>query len=308
MALAVNPTSAWVSIDPLRLSRSRPFARLLPGNGSASDLARTVLLVTFGRTQMNSNVQTQSSKTRRPPTRLRPKPATRGQRKAGRGPLIVHRRTGEAAVESTEAPAAAPYDPLALLKRYEPLVRQIVGGFQRKLPRNVLRDDLLAAGMTGLWDAVRKHGHEATDNFDWYVRVRIRGAILDELRAQDWLPRRARAQAMEANKEAGTNVQGGGMPVVIRFDEVSESEQARCLAAGDSSNTELAVEANFTRARLASAMSQLPDRERRIVSMHYFRGVKFKDLGEMLGVSEPRISQLHSRAIGRLKTILADAA
>src|SRR6187401_1106368 len=81
----------------------------------------------------------------------------------------------------------------ALITKYSSLVRQIAGGFQRKLPRNVLRDDLIAAGMSGLWDAVRKHGHEQTENFDWYVRVRIRGAILDELRAQDWLPRRARA-------------------------------------------------------------------------------------------------------------------
>jgi RNA polymerase sigma factor for flagellar operon FliA len=95
---------------------------------------------------------------------------------------------------------------------------------------------------------------------------------------------------------------------VLRFDEVSESEQARCLCAGEASNTEKTVEANFTRARLVNAMQQLPERERRIVSMHYFRGLKFKDLGQMLGVSEPRVSQLHSRAMGRLRTILADAA
>src|SRR5436305_11624094 len=82
-----------------------------------------------------------------------------------------------------------------LLAQYEPVVRQIAGGFQRRLPRNVLRDDLIAAGMSGLWDAIRKHGVERSGNFDWYVRVRIRGAILDELRAQDWLPRRARAAA-----------------------------------------------------------------------------------------------------------------
>jgi RNA polymerase sigma factor for flagellar operon FliA len=95
---------------------------------------------------------------------------------------------------------------------------------------------------------------------------------------------------------------------VPRFDDVRESEQARCLCAGDASNTEKTVEANFTRARLVNAMQQLPERERRIVSMHYFRGLKFKDLGQMLGVSEPRVSQLHSRAMGRLRTILADAA
>ncbi len=193
----------------------------------------------------------------------------------------------------------------ALINKYTSLVRQIAGGFQRKLPRNVLRDDLIAAGMSGLWDAVRKHGHEQTENFDWYVRVRIRGAILDELRAQDWLPRRARAAAAEAAQASGKRP---CTPVVLRFDDVSETEQARCLTAGESTNTEKAVEARLVKATLTRAMDQLPERERRIVSMHYFRGVKFKDLGEMLGVSEPRISQLHSRAMTRLKGILESAA
>ncbi len=209
--------------------------------------------------------------------------------------------------EVSEAPPANDdFDPTVMIEKYQHLVRQIAGGFQRRLPRNVLRDDLIAAGMSGLWDAVRKHGHQASGNFDWYVRVRIRGAILDELRSQDWLPRRARAAAAEAAQASGSS--NSAAPVVLRFDEVSETEQARCLTASDSSNTEKAVEANFVKARLAEAMSQLPERERRIVAMHYFRGVKFKDLGEMLGVSEPRISQLHSRAMSRLKVILADAA
>jgi RNA polymerase sigma factor for flagellar operon FliA len=221
---------------------------------------------------------------------------------------LVEEAAPVSAVVPVNAPAtpAEPYDPGALINKYLHLVRQIAGGFQRKLPRNVLRDDLVAAGMSGLWDAVRKHGHEATGNFDWYVRVRIRGAILDELRAQDWLPRRARAAAAEAAQASGSKLSGA--PVVLRFDEVSESEQARCLTAGESSNTERTVEANFVKARLALALEQLPERERRIVAMHYFRGIKFKDLGEMLGVSEPRISQLHSRAMVRLKVILADAA
>jgi RNA polymerase sigma factor for flagellar operon FliA len=193
----------------------------------------------------------------------------------------------------------------ALFDKYQQLVRQIAGGFQRKLPRNVLRDDLIAAGMSGLWDAVRRQGGEASGNFDWYVRVRIRGAILDELRAQDWLPRRARAAATEAAQ--ANPGQSGYAPVVLRFDEVSETEQARCLMRDDANAEEIA-EANDVRKQLEVAMNQLPERERKIVSLHYFRGMKFKDLGEMLGVSEPRISQLHSRAMGRLKAILAEAA
>ena len=193
-----------------------------------------------------------------------------------------------------------------LLEEFTPLVRKIAGGFQRKLPRNVLREDLIAAGMSGLWDAIRRHPDGGDESFEWYVRVRIRGAILDELRAQDWLPRRARAAAAEAQEQGnhGRSV----APAVVRFDDVSEWEQSRCLATGDSSNSEVSVDAKFTRESLARAVDQLPTRERHIVSSHYFRGVKFKDLGAELGVSEPRISQLHSRAMQRLRTIMGEAA
>jgi RNA polymerase sigma factor FliA len=193
-----------------------------------------------------------------------------------------------------------------LLAEFAPIVRQIAGGFQRRLPRNVLRDDLIAAGMSGLWDAIRKHGEARTGNFDWYVRVRIRGAILDELRAQDWLPRRARAAAAEAAKSSGGSAPSA--PVVLRFDEVSETEQARCLIASDTTSSDKHLEDQLTRESLAKAVELLPERERHIVSLHYFKGVKFKELGRMLGVSEPRISQLHSRAMGRLRVLLAEAA
>lgn len=193
-----------------------------------------------------------------------------------------------------------------LIATYSPLVRQIVGGFQRKLPRNVLRDDLLAAGMSGLWDAVRRQADSPSDRFEFYVRVRIRGAILDELRAQDWLPRRARAAAQQA-QERGDHSRAAA-PAVVRFDDVSEWEQGRCLATDDSTNSEAMVCAKAARESLVRAVDQLPTRERHIVSAHYFRGVKFKDLGIELGVSEPRISQLHSRAMQRLRDIIGSAA
>jgi RNA polymerase sigma factor for flagellar operon FliA len=183
--------------------------------------------------------------------------------------------------------------------RYSPLVRQIVGGFQKRVPCNVLRDDLLAAGMSGLWDAIRRHADGATESFEWYVRVRIRGAIVDELRAQDWLPRRTRA-ALDNNDEAA--------PSVVRFADVAEWEQNRSLATGEASDSEAAVQAKFARNALMAALEKLPPRERHIVSSHYFRGVRFKELGAELGVSEPRISQLHSRAMQRLRGMLDSAA
>lgn len=208
---------------------------------------------------------------------------------------VAHRLVQRPRVESPGVQARF------LLEEYTPLVRKIAGGFQRKLPRNVLREDLVAAGMSGLWDAIRRHGDTAGETFEWYVRVRVRGAILDELRAQDWLPRRARAAAANASVESGEYVPP---PAVVRLDDVSEWEQSRCLS--DLTSSETAVAAKFTHETLAKAVERLPERERHIVSEHYFRGVKFKDLGAELGVSEPRISQLHSRAMRRLKTLMAD--
>jgi RNA polymerase sigma factor for flagellar operon FliA len=192
-----------------------------------------------------------------------------------------------------------------MLQQYAPLVRQIVGGFQRKLPRNVLRDDLLAAGMSGLWDAIRRQSGQCDESFEWYVRVRIRGAILDELRAQDWLPRRARAAAAEAQESGNTSI---APPSVVRLEDVSEWEQGRALGSGDGSSSESAVHQKFVGEALARAVDLLPERERHIVSMHYFKGIKFKDLGTQLGVSEPRISQLHSRAMKRLRSLISRQA
>jgi RNA polymerase sigma factor FliA len=192
-----------------------------------------------------------------------------------------------------------------LLQQYAPLVRQIVGGFQRKLPRNVLRDDLIAAGLSGLWDAIRRQVGQYDESFEWYVRVRIRGAILDELRAQDWLPRRARAAAAESQAPGATR---SAAPSVVRLDDVSEWEQGRALSSAESSSSESTVHHKLVGEALVKAVDLLPERERHIVSMHYFKGVKFKDLGTQLGVSEPRISQLHSRAMKRLRILIAQQA
>jgi RNA polymerase sigma factor for flagellar operon FliA len=189
-----------------------------------------------------------------------------------------------------------------LLAQFTPVVQKIVGGFQRKLPRNVLREDLLAAGMIGLWDAIQRHGADADDGFEWYVRVRVRGAILDELRAQDWLPRRLRATVAASPDGSGGSIP----PSVVRLDDVSEFEQGRCLSLPASGETEL-CERDDQR-ELEGAIDQLPERERHIVREHYFKGVRFKDLSAELGVSEPRISQLHTRAMQRLRDLMAASA
>jgi RNA polymerase sigma factor for flagellar operon FliA len=184
-----------------------------------------------------------------------------------------------------------------LLAQYTPLVNQIAGGFMRKLPRNVLKDDIVAAGMVGLWTALQKHD-ERPESFEWYVRIRIRGSIIDELRAQDWLPRRARARAA-AEAVLGPYV-SNPCPAVVRFDDVSEFEQNRMLKDASENSEALAV-THQTKEMILESLDTLPERERFIIAQHYFEGVKFKTLADELGVSEPRISQLHSRAMQRLR-------
>jgi len=124
-----------------------------------------------------------------------------------------------------------PANAALLLEEFRPLVNKIAGGFQRRLPRHVLREDLVAAGMAGLWDAIRKHGESADEGFEWYVRVRIRGAILDELRCQDWLSRRARAAA----EASGQSIP----PHVVHLDDMCEPEQARCLGSTSQGDSEI---------------------------------------------------------------------
>jgi RNA polymerase sigma factor for flagellar operon FliA len=171
------------------------------------------------------------------------------------------------------------------------LVRGMVARFLRRVPPSVQRDDLMAAGAIGLMDALAKHCGERDARFEWYARVRIRGAILDELRQQDWLSRRARARALDP---ARTSVR----PTVVAVDDLHGGSHAY-----EPQDDDLA-ERHPGRVALSDAIRQLPTRERGIVEMHYVRGVQFREIAEMLGVSVPRVSQLHARAIGMLREIL----
>lgn len=182
-----------------------------------------------------------------------------------------------------------------LVKLYTPLVRKIAGGFQRKLPRNVLREDIIQAGMLGLWDAIRRRPDTIDTHFEQYIRIRVRGAILDELRSEDWLPRRLRDRI---DREEGTTASVS----MVRFDDVSEWEQNKALK---STHQEEQVELSREVQILISVLERLPARERMIMEAHYIKGVKFTDLAKELGVSEPRISQLHSRAVARVKEWIA---
>ena len=182
---------------------------------------------------------------------------------------------------------------------YMPLVHQVVCRVLRKLPPNVLRDDLVAAGAFGLIDALRK-SVERGPAFDWYARIRIRGVVVDELRSQDWLTRRARTRVAKAQAQG----EGGGA-AVVGFDDLPES-QAHAFVDETMASPQEQVERRMDRVALERAVQLLPEREANIVGWHYFEGVPFKVIAARLGVSEPRVSQLHARAMGRLRETLAE--
>jgi RNA polymerase sigma factor for flagellar operon FliA len=183
------------------------------------------------------------------------------------------------------------------LTSFMPLVHGVVARTLRRLPPNVLRDDLVAAGSYGLVDALRK-SPDRGPAFEWYARVRIRGAVVDELRSQDWLTRRARTRTTQAHADGGA-----GATSVVGFDDLPDA-QAQGLCDESAATPQDQVEQRMERASLERAVALLPEREASIVAWHYFDDVPFKVIATRLGVSEPRISQLHTRAMGMLRTKL----
>lgn len=185
------------------------------------------------------------------------------------------------------------------LTTYMPLVHQVVARVLRRLPPNVLRDDLVAAGTFGLVDALRRNT-QRTAAFEWYARIRIRGAVIDELRAQDWLTRRTRTRI--------ANAQARGENASMAMVALDDMPEGHAYGLNDEATPSPCdqVERRMERAALERAIATLPVREASIVTWHYFEGTAFKDIAARLGVSEPRISQLHSRAMDRLRVVMAE--
>ena len=154
----------------------------------------------------------------------------------------------------------------------------------------------MSAGMFGLMDSLRKQIESPQDGFEGYARMRIRGAIFDELRAQDWLSRRARDAAKK--KQAST--------AFVSLNELTIVEE-QSLIGSHPDPTEVLETRSEMRA-LGTAVTQLPVRERHIIVSYYFEGASFKDIGRALGISEPRVSQLHARALEKLRWLVQSAA
>ena len=221
-----------------------------------------------------------------------------------------------------------------LILHFSPLVKFVAGRLGVGLPRNVEQSDLISYGMFGLIDAIDKFELERKIKFETYAVNRIRGAILDELRALDWVPRSVRARAREIQrsldelehtlKRSATEdelashmdmavstlqdqlgeIAGLGF---VALDELLDPGERSSATIGDLlSDAKLGApgesfEKQETRYFLSDAINRLPERERLVVTLYYYEGLTLAEIGLVLGVTESRICQIHTKSVMSLR-------
>lgn len=217
----------------------------------------------------------------------------------------------------------------ALVEKYAQLVRRIAYHLGGRLPDSVDVNDLMQAGMLGLMEAAKKYAGDRGANFETYAGIRIRGAMLDELRRMDWIPRsvhrRVRAMIEAIRTVEGRNGGKAGdadvaaeMNVSLSeyYDIAREASHSRMFSveelAGDDNDVrganetiaspEEALEQESVTAALASSVENLPERERLVISLYYTDELNMREIGEVLGVSESRVCQLHGQALARIRS------
>ncbi len=220
-----------------------------------------------------------------------------------------------------------------LIEDHVPMVRRVAYRLASRYPSCVDVGDLVNMGMLGLIDAVDRFEEDRSISFSGYARIRVQGAIVDEMRKVDWVPRSVRDRGDRIRVEKEKLRKGLGR-------EPTEPELAKALGVSEERLRELAdhslihnvvsmeegadedhslgdsiahegdtpgdvLEASDFRARVRAAVGQLPERDRMIVELYYFKELGFKEIGQLLGVTESRVSQLHTRIMERLKPLLA---
>ncbi|MBL4889284.1 MAG: RNA polymerase sigma factor WhiG [Candidatus Lindowbacteria bacterium] len=225
-----------------------------------------------------------------------------------------------------------------LIERYAPLVKYVAGRMAMNMPPQVEFDDLVSYGIFGLIDAIEKYEPSRGFKFKTYATTRIRGAIIDELRALDWIPRSIRQKSRqlqtvyselenrlgraatdeEAAKELGITVKdldarlnAVSGTTVISLDDVwhvgaddDEIQIGDSIAGSDKDHPNYNIEKQEVKRILIEAIKELPPREKEVIALYYYEELTLKEIGLVLGVTESRVSQLHSKAMIRLKTKL----
>jgi RNA polymerase sigma factor FliA len=228
-----------------------------------------------------------------------------------------------------------------LILHYSPLVKYVAGRVGVGLPPNIEQADLVSYGIFGLIDAIEKFDLERAIKFETYAISRIRGAIIDELRAIDWIPRSVRYKAREVEKayaalegqlhrtptEAEVAEQMGirledlhaifsqvSFVNVVALDELLNvgGEKGDKLSLVDTledtraEDPVVAFESEETKYLLAKAINTLPEREKIVVTLYYYEGLTLAEIGQVLGVTESRICQMHTKAVLQLRGKLAE--
>ena len=228
-----------------------------------------------------------------------------------------------------------------LILHYSPLVKYVAGRVGVGLPPNIEQADLVSYGIFGLIDAIEKFDLSRAIKFETYAISRIKGAIIDELRALDWIPRSIRSKAREVER-AYTALEGrlhrtpseaevaaelnisltelhqifGRVSYVnvVALDELlsvsgDRGEKVSLVDTLEDSKAEdpvRSLETQETKHLLAKAINQLPEREKIVVTLYYYEGLTLAEIGQVLGVTESRICQMHTKAVLQLRAKLAD--
>ena len=225
-----------------------------------------------------------------------------------------------------------------LIMEYAPLIKFIAQKIAIRLPSNIELDELISSGVIGLMDAIEKYDPSRDNKFKTYAEFRIRGSILDELRAQDWVPRSVRDKAkmldrtmvkMEAQMGRTPSDEEVAEKLDLSMDEfydlVNQVRPVSVLSIDDTttfSNVDKKSIMNllegcklnnpFTQLNLKSvkqvvtkAIEDLPERQRLVLSLYYYEDLNLKEIGRILRVTESRVSQLHAQAIARLRAKLS---
>ena len=229
----------------------------------------------------------------------------------------------------------------ALITESLPLIKHIAHRVATRLPSNIELQDLINAGVLGLLDAIDKFEPERNVKFKTYAEVRIRGAILDSLRNLDWAPRSLRKKSRDLERTYAELSQKLGRPAtdeemseamgeqledfyalvdqlhgltIGSFENISDGEDSESYLnyyPDDGSNDPYAkFENNELTRLLIGAIEDLPEKERLVLSLYYYEEFTMKEIGALLGVNESRVSQLHTKAMlrlrGKLGKVMAD--
>ncbi|HUL93785.1 MAG TPA: RNA polymerase sigma factor FliA [Burkholderiales bacterium] len=212
--------------------------------------------------------------------------------------------------------------------RYAPLVKRIAHYMMARLPASVEFDDVLQAGMLGLLDAVSRYEETQGAQFETYAAQRIRGAIVDELRRNDWLPRSVRKSMRKIEVAISALEQRLGRPPtegeiasqlsvpleeyqhqlhqarghqLLYSEDFNDPDGESGIDAGGPHDILDALIDEELKQRLASGVAALPDREKTVMSLYYEKELNLREIGQVLGVTESRVCQLHSQAVARLR-------